>query len=282
VRSIAVVRRFPLLAAPPALFLIASLATYREWVDGPPGVFLLGIVCAAGAGALVLAWGMTRGAAAALVLVAALAAVLPAPAMHLVRLRDRHTPLQKEVTAWWDPDSVVRSTVNGSAAVRAAPDEVTLRVPAGSTGYFELQPDLTRSGPWSLPRGLFAASDRDVGEEVAWRASVEIDQAYFGLFEVNRVIAQLTSWGVLVTAPGPGGEPTGEGVTLPLENGAWQDWALRRTPGSLSLLAGERVVWSTTADPGSLRAIKIGETRTDGEHGGTLRLRTLRVARFRV
>lgn len=85
--------------------------------------------------------------------------------------------------------------------------------------------------------------------------------------------------GLLVTARDRVAERRGLGVTLTLENGGWQDWTLWRGAGRLALLAGDREVWSAP-DPGPFRSVRPGETRTDDEHGGTLRLNTLQFTRY--
>jgi hypothetical protein len=112
-----------------------------------------------------------------------------------------------------------------------------------------------------------------------------VDNRYFVLAEAGRLNAQLVDWGgeeglgLLVTAPDERGVAKGESVPLSISRGQVVEWALRREDGRVRLLSDGQEVWSGV-DAGTLAPTRIGETRTDREHGGRLRLAGVRFRRW--
>lgn len=261
--------------------LLAQVMTYQEAVDGPWGPYVTGVVCAALGAALAAGWclaGRRRCGAWVAPLLAVLV-VLPGAALHARRLQWRGTAVQVSLGSPLEFRKALDPTLKGAATLRPGADAVMLRAPAGSVGYLEVRPLSPQSLPWDVPRALLAPPGPRVGEEVAWRASVERDAEYFVLVETDRLLVQLTSWGLVVAMTTGDGPVEGRDVARQVPNGSLQEWTLRRAGGRAALLHGGEEIW-TAAHPDPFRYVRLGETRTDREHGGTLRLHSLRLARF--
>jgi hypothetical protein len=202
----------------------------------------------------------------------------PAPAVHALRLLARTTVVGGALGAPVAYGRVVAPMLQGGSSFTIAGDDLVVRAPAGSTGFLELRWEPEGGNAWRLPRALIESGAPQLQEEIAWRASVERDGPYFVLVEAGRVSVQVTEFGLLVTAPDANGQPKGDGIALAVPNGRAVDWVLRRGEGRMRLLADGREIW-TGPDSGGLTPARLGETRTDRDHGGTLRLTALRFDR---
>jgi hypothetical protein len=264
-----------------ALVLVGgSLATYREWVDGP----LLSFCVALGAGVLaagLVVWWSAASLAGRLwlALPLALAVILPAPAVHATRLSERRAEVGGTLGTLVEYGRVLVPVLNGEGSFSIADDSLDLRAPSGSTAFVEVRWPADPGLDWRLPRALVTPDHDRRREEIVWRASVDLDQRYLVLAEAGAVTIQVTDWGVLVTAPDASGDVKGESVPLAVAGAGPVEWALFRDEGRIRLLAGGRQVWSGP-DSGALSPTRIGETRTDAEHGGRLRLFGLRFRRW--
>jgi hypothetical protein len=289
-------RALALYAANAAILPAASLATYRPWIDGPWPAFGAAMGIALLAGLLVACcWtAAVRARAPAIAWLGLPLAVLvtaPAPAIHAARLLTRGTVVGGTLGAPVEYGRVAVPVLQGESSFSVVGDALSLRVPAGSTGFLALRWEPDAVSAWSLPRALIepaapqvpapvpAPGQARVREEIAWRASVERDGAYFVLLEAGRISVQVTEFGLLVTAPDVRGDPKGDGIAVPQLNGRTVDWIMRRGEGRVRLLADGREVW-TGPDAGALTPARLGETRTDRDHGGTLRVTGLRFGRW--
>jgi hypothetical protein len=274
--------RAPLLCGAAAVLLLVggSLATYREWVDGPLLSFCLALAAGVAAGGLVVWWCAAPLAGRLwLALPLALAVVLPAPAVHATRLSERRAEVGGSLGALVEYGRVLVPVLNGEGSFSIGEDALELRAPSGSTAFVDVRWPADPGQDWRLPRALVTPAHARRREEIVWRASVDLDQRYLVLAEAGEVSIQVTDWGVLVTAPDASGDVKGESVPLSVAGAGPVEWALFRDGGRIRLLAGGRQVWSGV-DTGSLAPTRIGETRSDAEHGGRLRLFGLRFRRW--
>ena len=91
-------------------------------------------------------------------------------------------------------------------------------------------------------------------------------------------LVQLTSWGLVATLPRRDGQTESREVSIESASGAWHTSVLRCDVGRLTLWRDAREVL-TSGCTGDLRSFRLGETRTDREHGGRLRQRYLQYRR---
>lgn len=272
------------------LTAMALVATYRPWSDGPLGSYALGIVLALLAATAAGAWLTCRGAAPVLLTLAVLGALLPVAAVHAVRLINRSQPWVVSLESPFAHRSWLDAVLGGDASTEARPEGLVLRVASGATGYWRIRgagEQTAGQRVWWMPAGLWTEVAE---EEVAGVSKLALDNEYFVLLDTEAVTIQLTRWGALVAPRGDdGAQRVSVGVSVPTQG--WLEWSLHLEGGRLSFSAGEasfdvtrpkavRQLWSGETKR-RLGQIRLGETRTDREHGGTLELRSLRYSRFR-
>jgi hypothetical protein len=271
-------RRHLVPVAAPAIVLLVSLLTYRDWLDGPlpafAGAALLAAAGAALVGLLATGTALPRLYLALLLLLA----VLPFPVVRLTRYLHRGETLGVSLGPTYAYGSALEPTLAPQSDLRVEPDAVVLHAPPGALGSLEvrLPDDLSRR--WVMPRAFATQEDPRLVETLTWQASIQRDNAYFLLVDSEPLVVQTAPWGLRVTTRPAGGQATDRDVPLPLENGASRTWTLRRGGGRLALLDGTREVWSGP-DLGPFRFLRLGQTSRQPEHGGTLRLTQLRFTR---
>jgi hypothetical protein len=267
--------------------LLFQVATFQEPVDGARGPYLAGVACAGAAALLVTLWCAARRLPVWGGVLLVLAVTLPGATVHARRLQQQDAPLTLALRSPEAAREVFDVTLRGGASLRteagtprvdAPPGEaIVLRTPAGSVGYLEVRRE--RLGvPWDAPRALLSRQDGRSGEELTWEASIERDGAYFVLVETDRLLVQLTESGLSVAQTDASGAAP-QSVTRPLPNGSRQEWALRRVGRRVTLSLGGETLWQGPAG-GPFGYIRLGETRSDPLHGGTLRLYGLRYRSF--
>ena len=267
---------------------LAQGVTYRQPVHGPPGAFVLaGVLGLLGAG-LGVAWALARHAPLALLPAIVLLALLPGLAVNGWRWQRRDQAYQLTASTPAEVRRVLDPTLGGAAALRLETDGVHLTVPAGSVGYVEVRPLPVEEAPWDLPRALLSPLRPDVGEEIGWRATVATDGPYFIMLDAGHLLVQLTTWGLTVGAPGG----VAQDVVRPVPRGKTLEWSLRRAGARTTLSLDGEVLWTgagggpASSAPGGgpdgvpFRYFRLGETRTDAEHGGRLVLHAVRLSRF--
>jgi hypothetical protein len=254
--------------------LLFQTATFREPVDGARGPYLAGVACAGAAALLVTLWCAARRLPVWGGVLLVLAVTLPGASVHARRLQQQDVPLTLALRSPEAAREEFDVTLRGGASLRteadAPPGEaVVLRTPAGSVGYLEVR--LERLAvPWDAPRALLSRQDGRSGEELTWEAAVERDGTYFVLVETDRLLVQLTESGLSATQTDASGA-TPQSVTRSLPNGSRQEWTLRRAGGRVTLSLGGETLWQGPAG-GPFGYVRLGETRSDPLHGGTLRL----------
>lgn len=277
--------------------LVAALVTYREWVDGPLAPFLMVLLLAATGALLASAWGELHRASLWGTVALALLAMLPGWAVHSARMLERQMPLQREWDGRSDFQSVFRPELRDGATLQPEQRGVALRAPASSVGYLEIRLPRAEWTTWRLPRALVAPEHPRVAEQLRWSGWVALERSYFTLVETEGLLVQITTWGLTVSHRPGDGQPTQTDVPFapagnpaaglpadrilrgPDASGLPQELTLRRAWGRLSLTAGQRELWSAPASR-AWRTLRLGETKPDREHGGTLRLVSLQYTRF--
>jgi hypothetical protein len=127
-------------------------------------------------------------------------------------------------------------------------------------------------------------------EEVTWEASVSLERRYFIVCELRfagepgAILVQATPFDLQVhhdpeRPPPPGASgagSSGRSESIPRLAGRGENhfWRLRLAGGRLDLRLDGSTVWSLEG-PRALSRLAFGETRTDDEHGGEMRLRDL-------
>jgi hypothetical protein len=259
--------------------LLLQAVTFHPDVHGSLTVSAASWALVAAGAVLAVCWTLARRAPLWLAGLLVLAVVLPGFLVHARRRQERQATLQVDYDTPRALRQAVEPTLRGQATLQLEPDGLVLRAPAGSVGFVEVPPLSGAAVPWDLPRALLAVpgAATGTGEEYVWRASVVLDGRFFVLLETDRLLVQVTPTGMQVDAAGRPGQ------TLPRPAGwaAPQEWTLRRAGGRTTLLHGGEVV-SADADGAPFRFVRFGETRTDADHGGTLRLHSLRLRRFRT
>jgi hypothetical protein len=259
--------------------LLLQVATFRPAVHGAPATFAVSWLLALAGAILAAGWALARRTPAWVAGLLVLGVVLPGFVVHARRWQERQAPLRLDSGTPQALRQAVEPTLRGQSTLQLEPDGLSLRAPAGSIGYVEVRPLTADTVPWDLPRALLALPGpaTGTGEEYAWRTSVALDGRFFILLETDRLLVQLTPTGLQLDASG---RPA-QARSRPAGWAAPQEWVLRRAGGRTTQLVGGEVV-GTEADTGPFRYVRLGETRSDGDHGGTLRLHALRQRRFRT
>ena len=150
---------------------------------------------------------------------------------------------------------------------------VVLNSPAGAAAYLSARiprvPDV--AADWWLPAGL---ADRQRTERMTWRASVERTGGFYVVLEAARLLVQAVPYGLHITYPDERDQARGHEVQLPaINDGRPHDWLLVRDSRQTALSFDGRQVWSAPAR-GELNQMRLGETKRDAQHGGTMRVET--------
>ncbi len=198
-------------------------------------------------------------------------------AVHYVRWAHpitRGGPIQVVDTTFADEASARREwdfEMTGGGRVRFEPGAVVLDSPPNSTAYMQgrlgAAPDARIN--WWLPVGL---AERERQERLSWRATIRRTHGYYVVAELRRLLIQVVGYGVHVTYPDEGNVARGQEIPHPLGgDGQPHDWEITRDRHQIRLLIDGREVWSA-GQREALGQIKLGETKVDPEHGGSMRV----------
>jgi hypothetical protein len=262
--------------------VLAQLMSYRERIDGAWTPFVVGAAGSASAAALVALWCSVTsrtGIAGALLIIAV---TLPGLLIHGTRTLRQARPATLAVAGGGDVRRAFDVTLRGNARLRTdqappATAAISLHAPAGSTGYLELRRERAPTS-WSSPRALLGWASESTSEELAWDSAIERDGAFFVLIETDRVLVQLTDRGLSISQQ-TGGSRVDHDVDRRVPQGERNTWTLRRAAGRISLeLDGQGIWQGSSGEP--FEYIRLGETRTDSMHGGTMHLSGARYRRL--
>ena len=159
----------------------------------------------------------------------------------------------------------------GGGQVRFEPNAVVLQSPAGAAAYLSARiprvPDVATD--WWLPAGL---ADRERTERIAWRATVDRTGGFYVVLEAGRLLVQAVPYGLHITYPDQRDQAQGHEVQLPaINDGRPHDWLLMRDSRQVALSFDGRQVW-TAPSRGELNQVRLGETKRDSAHAGTMRI----------
>jgi hypothetical protein len=254
--------------------MISAIVSYRGWIDGPFTQFMTALALGAMMATALLGWAALEALPVPVGVGLAVAVAAPLPAVHALRLAHRDAMAETRLTAPVAYGAALTPVLGRGAGLEATPSALVLRAPQGTTGYLEVRRTLDWMAGWLWPRALVTGDDPRTVEELTFRGMVALDHTYFALVDAEPLSAQVTPYGLLVTAPGRDGKPNGQGVQLPGANGQWHEWSLRRLGRTVEIDVDGKVIWSAS-DVGPWRTLRLGETHTDAEHGGALQVSAL-------
>ncbi|MDQ3703498.1 MAG: hypothetical protein M3442_21645 [Chloroflexota bacterium] len=265
-----------------AALIVASVAlrllTWDVIADGGQSRYVKTALFGGGAAAVV--WALMRvqtGPSSWVPLIAAALVLASGDAVHYVRrtnpitrgapIQSVDVPLTDEATArrQWDFE------LSGAARVRFEPGAVTLDSPPNSTAYMQGKlgeaPDARIN--WWLPVGL---AERERNERLSWQATIRRTHGYYVVAEVRRLLIQVVNYGIHVTYPDEQNIARGHEIPHPLgSDGQPHEWQIIRDTRQIRLLVDGKEVWAA-GQREALGQIKLGETKVDADHGGTMRV----------
>ena len=199
-------------------------------------------------------------------------------ALHVVRLAQAPTVgvpiayareefLNAEIAQRWQftaEDGSEVSLRDGRLVIRTSPGVrafVTMPLPPRPAALL-----LPRPRWWHL-MGLGRPS---VTEELRWTARLKLQNQFFVIAMIDRLLLQGTPYGMHLTVPQADGSVVGHEVhQAPVADGVDHTWRFARSGDWVALEIDERQVWRGLA-LGPLREIRLGEVHTDELHGGKL------------
>ena len=159
----------------------------------------------------------------------------------------------------------------GGGQVSFQSGAVVLTSPAGAAGYLSARiPRVPDVGvDWWLPVGL---AERERAERLVWRAILERTGGFYVVLEASRLLVQAVPYGLHITYPDARDEATGHEIQLPAVNDRRpHDWVLTRGSRQIALTFDGQQVWTAPAR-GELNQMRLGETKRDALHGGSMRI----------
>jgi hypothetical protein len=142
---------------------------------------------------------------------------------------------------------------------------------AGASAHLRarIPPEPSLAANWWLPAGI---ADRPRTERLAWRAVVERSGTFYGMLEAPRLLIEAVPHGVHVTYPDAQLKLQGFDANLTeTTDGREHDWSLVRDASAVTLSVDGRRVW-VVPQWGALNEMRLGETRNDALHGGSMRV----------
>ena len=252
--------------------------TWNEVADGARSRYLKTALFG-GASAMVV-WFLVliqTGAKSRLPVWCAAAVLIAGDAVHYVRLANPITwggalvsfdatfAEGRPLDAMWEVETANGGTVKveGTTAVLTASPSATAYV----TAKIEKDPDVRER--WWLPLGL-ATLERT--ETLKWRATVERSGGYLVLVEIRNLLIQAVPYGLHVTYPDAAKKVTGNEIQTQVTlDGKPHDWEIVRDLKEIHLRVDGNEIWKAQQQ-GPLEQLKLGETKRDAAHGGTLRI----------
>jgi hypothetical protein len=159
------------------------------------------------------------------------------------------------------------------------PDELTASDGSGIALQVVLPP-LPTEWPWWAPVGasLLARS-----HHLVLVATTERSAPYFIIINSGRLRVQLTSAGIMITAPDGTGDVSERTMTTPVvTDGTAHRWELTAEPERTTVSIDGKEIWSLPRSAQVGSAFDIGDASGDREHGGSLKVEGLRYQRIPV
>ena len=171
----------------------------------------------------------------------------------------------RPLDAMWEVETANGGTakVEGTTAVLAAGPSATSYILA------KLDPEPDVREKWWLPLGL-ATQERN--EVARWRIAIDRTGGYLVVTETGNLLIQAVPYGIHITYPDASKKAAGNEIQSQATlDGKMHDWVLARGRDEIKLTIDGVDVWKTMQQ-GPIRQLKIGETKRDAAHGGTIRV----------
>ncbi len=163
------------------------------------------------------------------------------------------------------------------ATVKHDGDAIEARLAPGETAFLELPAQPSRNG--LLPAGFtpHALQFRIPTLVIEWSATATLQGDFLFLFDAGNWHVQARPWGLTITTQDRNtGVFTAEHHQLTGQPGQLHRWRVELGPHEATLFRDSVALWYGTNLP-IREFIRVGETRSDELHGGTLRIEQLRV-----
>lgn len=279
-------RELAVLGAITAVSVLLRLLTWSAIADGPRGAYFKTTLF--GAFAALVVWALVRVQSSRgswVPVLAATAVLLSGDAVHYVRLANpisRGGPVQQFEASFADPGAARRQWYveeGGDGRARFEGGAMTLVAPPSSTAFVVARQEDTRDvgTRWWLPVALAREEPREV---LTWRASVTRTGDFLVITEVNNLLIQAVGYGLHITYPDERGTARGHEVPQQsVQDGRPHEWRITRDSREIVLTLDGTRTWAAP-QRGPLRQLKLGETKIDPNHGGTIRVETATYASY--
>jgi hypothetical protein len=277
-------QRILILVAVVLISLVLRVVTWDVIADGGQGRFvrtaLLGGIAA------VVIWGLIRVQTSVrswLPLICALLVLFAGDAIHYIRLLNpitRGGPVIGFTSTFSDEVALRRQwdvETNGGGRVSVESGMARIESPSGGSAYviarLPEQPDVLKN--WWLPVGLI---ERERAERLTWLGAVQRTGNFYVVAEIKHLLIQVVGYGLHITYPNASNAAVGHEIQTPIVgDGQPHDWRVTRQNGEIKLDIDGKQLWTAPArEP--LDQVRLGDPRTDREHGGTLRLQSVSYA----
>jgi hypothetical protein len=274
-------RELVVLGAILAVSVLLRLVTWNAVADGVRGAYFKTTLF--GAFAALAVWALVRvqsGRGSWIPVLAAAAVLLSGDAVHYVRLANpiaHGGPVQQFKAGFADPVAARRqwyAEEGGDGKVRFEGGQLVLQVPPSSTAFVvaRLDGSADTGTRWWLPVAL---AKEEPSEELTWRASIQRDGDYLVVADMQPLLIQAVTYGLHITYPDPKGTAQGHEVSnSTVLDGRPHDWKIVRNGQEIVFTVDGTRIWAAP-QRGPLRQIKLGETKVDPSHGGTIRVESV-------
>ncbi len=275
-----------ILAGIVAVSVLLRVLTWNVVADGDRGPFLKTTLF--GACAAVVVWALVRlqtGPRSWVPILSGAAVLLSGDAVHYVRLANPIShggPVQSFTGSLADPVAARRQwyvETGGDGKVLFEPGAVVLETPPNSTAFIIARLDGAADvgTRWWLPVALAQQEPR---EELTWRASIRRTGGYLVVTEVRNLLIQAVSYGLHVTYPDAQGAVRGYEVPhATVLDGRPHEWRITRDSREIVISIDGNRTWAAP-QRGPLNQLKLGETKIDPEHSGTVRVEAIGYASY--
>lgn len=231
-----------------------------------------------GAISSVLVWALLRVQTRTWVpVVAAVVVLLSGDAIHYVRLANpitRGGAVVSFVASFANPAVAKQQwdlETNGAGQARVENGALVLESAPKGTAYAEAQvgrtPDVTLA--WWLPVGL---SEGTLAERLTWTATVTRTGDFYVIADMDKLLIQAVNYGLHITYPDANKQRVGHEVQTQVSlDGQPHQWVLTRDGQQITLAVDGKQLWSAPQQ-GELHQLKLGETKVDPLHGGSMRI----------
>lgn len=260
------------------LSLALRIATWDPIADGARARYVKTAVL--GAVAACTVWGLIRiqmPPTSRVPLLCALAVLFAGDAVHYARLLNpitRGAPVVAVNSNFTDELSAraqwaIETSNGGKVAVESG--ALRLESPPGGNAYAiaRIAQPPNPLERWWLPVGLL---DRERDERISWRASVQRTGTFYVVAELRRLLIQVVGYGVHVTYPDQNNTLRGNEIQHPVgTDGQVHDWVVTRDGREITLEIDGQIAWKSP-DREPLNQVRLGESKSDSAHAGTMRL----------